>query len=272
MTKTGGVLAAIIGRTLSLNANIDVTGKGFKGGVIASGPGNCIITNAAKLGKYAYSGTSDSSGFKGESLASKADPSFINTPPFLPVFPLFAKGRGKNFNGGGGGNGKFSGGGGGSNYGAGGSGGHEAGPCTPIYFGGLGGVQIPGTGLDGGLFPGGGGGASTSVMGGTPSAGANGGGIIILICDTLKGNGYSILADGATPSVTASGDAGSGGGEVAVPLLFICVAFQKNRQHLPWLFQPAEARAVTMLVLSVKAEVEAEDLLIPIILHCLQMC
>ncbi len=210
-SKTGGVLAAIIGRTLTLNGNIDVTGKGFKGGTITNGLGICANTDLLKWNKFAYSATTDSSGFKGEGLAINADPSASNIPPFYPIYPLYAKGYGRNFNGGGGGNGKFSGGGGGSNYGKGGLGGREIATCSPQSNGGLGGIQITGTGLDGGLFLGGGGGGSTNQAG-LPTAGGNGGGIIILICDTLKGNGYKVIAEGATPSVTASGNAGAGGG------------------------------------------------------------
>lgn len=210
-TKTGGVLAAIVGRTLSLNANIDVSGKGFKGGATATGQGICMSTDP-KWEEYAYSALSDSAGYKGEGLAIKADPSGIGIPPFLSLFPQYAKGQGKNFNGGGGGNGRFSGGGGGSNYGAGGKGGNETGTCSPAKAGGLGGIQIAGLGLDGGLFLGGGGGASTWQLAGSPTAGANGGGLVILVCDTIKGKGRAILADGATPSGTASGNAGAGGG------------------------------------------------------------
>jgi hypothetical protein len=210
ISKTGGVLAAIVGRTLSLEANIDVTGKGFIGGATAIGQGICMATNNL-WERYAYTASSDSAGFKGEGLSINVDPSGINNPPFYSVYPVYAKGQGRNFNGGGGGNGKFSGGGGGSNYGVGGKGGNEQGPCSPVKTGGLGGIQIPGTGLEGGIFLGGGGGASTN-QGGTPTPGARGGGIIFLICDTIKANGKSILAEGAAQSLTASGNAGAGGG------------------------------------------------------------
>jgi len=208
-TKTGGVLTAIVGKTLSLNANIDVTGNGLIGGTTAVGQGICIITNAAKYDQYAFPASSDSAGFKGEGVAIRGD---TGTTTYPPLYPLFAKGKGRNFNGGGGGNGKFSGGGGGANYGTGGTGGKEINSCVPNYSGGLGGNTITGTGLEGGLFLGGGGGASTHKGIGVSTPGANGGGMIILICDTLKGNGNKILAEGATPSVSASGNAGAGGG------------------------------------------------------------
>ena len=209
VTKTGGILAAIIGRTISLNANIDVTGKGFKGGALTLGKGICATTNIVAFDKYAYPAATDSAGFKGEGLAVMAD---RGIPPYIPVYPLLGKGKGKIFNGGGGGNGKFSGGGGGSNYGKGGTGGRELATCVPPYsVGGDGGYPISSTGLAGGMFLGGGGGSSTYMTGGTPTPGGNGGGIVLLLCDTLKGNNHSIIADGVHPG-TANGEAGSGGG------------------------------------------------------------
>ncbi len=208
VTKTGGVLAVITGKTLSLNANIDVSGKGFKGGAVAIGKGICSSTNTIKLDEYAYSAFSDSSGFKGEGLTIRVNAGAI---PYPSVYPFYAKGKGANFTGGGGGNGKYSGGGGGSNYGNGGLGGRESSTCTPPLLGGEGGKDVVSTGLNGGFFPGGGGGSSTYLAGGTPTPGGNGGGIVILLCDTLKGNNYSILADGRHPG-TATGEAGSGGG------------------------------------------------------------
>jgi len=209
VSSTGGVLAVIVGRTLSLNADIDVTGKGFKGGAVTLGKGICDYVNAIKLDKFAYSATTDSSGFKGEGLAVRAN---LNGEPYPPIYPLFSKGKGANFTGGGGGNGKFSGGGGGSNYGSGGLGGRESLPlCSPPITGGEGGKEIGLTGLNGGIFLGGGGGSSTYLAGGKPTPGGNGGGMIIILCDTLKGNNQSIISDGEHPG-TADGDAGSGGG------------------------------------------------------------
>ncbi|HQH24042.1 MAG TPA: gliding motility-associated C-terminal domain-containing protein [Bacteroidales bacterium] len=209
ISGTGGVLAAIISKTLSLNADIDVSGTGFRGGAITAGLGICGKDNPQKLDRFAYSAFTDSSGYKGEGLAVRANPG--GGPPFLPVFPAFAKGRGANFNGGGGGNGRFSGGGGGANYGAGGQGGLEALFCIPNRSGGNGGKSVLLTPLDNGLFLGGGGGSSTYISGGSPVPGGNGGGMVILMCDTLSGNGHAILANGSQPG-TASGNAGAGSG------------------------------------------------------------
>ena len=209
LTKTGGVLTLIVGKTLTLNANIDVSGKGFAGGVPALGAGLCADPDI-NLQKYAYDASDNNSGFKGEGVASMA---WIDLTTQLPIYPAYAKGQGMNFNGGGGGNGRFSGGGGGSNYGAGGTGGRENSDiCVTPLPGGLGGRQIKFTALAGGIFLGGGGGGSTYSGGGTATAGGRGGGIIIILCNDIIGNGYSLKADGVSPSSTATGTAGAGGG------------------------------------------------------------
>jgi len=210
ISKTGGVLAAIVGNTLSLKADIDVTGKGFAGGKASQGLGICAETD--RMYEYAYSGLSDSAGFKGEGPVSQG---WITADSIYPLYPFFAKGKGPSLTGGGGGDGRFSGGGGGGNYGAGGLGGKEEQECGFNFTGGLGGLQVKSTYLGTTLksmLLGGGGGSSTYLTVNTATDGGNGGGIVILVCDTLKGNGYSILAEGASPSLEASGDAGAGGG------------------------------------------------------------
>ncbi len=140
---------------------------------------------------------------------------FCHVSNYPAIYPKYAKGRGYNLSGGGGGDGKFSGGGGGGNYGGGGTGGREASGCTITYQGGLGGGQIKGTFLANTLksiFLGGGGGASTYVSG-TPKPGGNGGGIIILISDTIKAaTNKFIVADGAGAKTVSGGNAGAGGG------------------------------------------------------------
>jgi len=208
ISKTGGVLTMIVGKTLSLNADINVTGKGFIGGSTSSGAGNCLATNIPIYDKYSYPVSSNLSGYKGESQVIKVFIAIGNEPSY---FPGYAKGKGANFTGGGGGNGRFSGGGGGANYGFGGRGGREIGTCLDPRDGGIRGWQVLFTDLDSALFLGSGGGSST-YLGGTATPGANGGGIIMIMCDTLKGKGKVIKADGGSPSVTASGNAGAGGG------------------------------------------------------------
>jgi gliding motility-associated-like protein len=209
VSKTGGVLSAIIGRTLTLNANIDVSNKGFKGAAPAQGLGLCSITDP-KLDRLAFPATTDSAGFKGESPVSRGSLIPISYPK---IYPKYAKGKGANLTGGGGGNGKFSGGGGGANYGAGGKGGRELSACSNPIDGGLGGKSVTSSPfLDAGIFLGGGGGGSTYQTGGLATAGGNGGGIVILVGDTIKGNVKSILADGGSVTTSASGNAGASGG------------------------------------------------------------
>ncbi len=208
-TKTGGVLAMIVGRTLTLEADIDVSGKGFAGGAPSSGQGICIKDNLVLYDKYSYPDTYTNSGFKGEGLAIRA---FIDAGNIPALFPEYAKGKGANFTAGGGGNGGFSGGGGGAGFGFGGSGGKELNLCFPPYDGGIRGQQVKNTTFDGFILLGSGGGSSTFGAGGTASPGGSGGGIIIIVCDTLKGNGHKISAEGMTPAFSASGNAGAGGG------------------------------------------------------------
>lgn len=208
--KTGGVLAIIVGRTLSLEANIDVAGKGFYGGTTYLGQGICIETNTAIYDLFSYPVSYLNSGFKGESPVIKV---FLDPANILSYYPAYAKGKGANLTGGGGGNGRYSGGGGGSNYGAGGKGGRESGLCSPPGDGGAIGKEFKSNiDLYGGIFMGGGGGSSTHDAISTGSSGGRGGGIIIIMCETLKGKGKIIRADGVTSINTASGSAGAGGG------------------------------------------------------------
>ena len=107
---TGGVVAMIVGNTLTLNADIDASYMGFSGGLAVNGDATCGNTD------YFYDAASDKSGFKGEGAASYG-------PGMVPLGTNYSKGRGPLYQGGGGGNGKHSGGAGGGNYGEGGSGG-----------------------------------------------------------------------------------------------------------------------------------------------------
>jgi gliding motility-associated-like protein len=208
ISGTGGVLAFIVGGKLTLNADINVTGKGFIGGGISTGTGECVSVDLATRNLYAYSSGSPFAGYKGEGIASGGILGVTN----FPVYPAFAKGKGPSATGGGGGNGKFAGGGGGSNIGAGGAGSREANPCADEGARGLGGRAIPG-GSDTVLIMGGGGGASTYETGSVASPGGRGGGIVIIIAESLDGNGRSIRSDGqsVTP-LSTTGNAGAGGG------------------------------------------------------------
>lgn len=209
-TKTGGVLALIVGGTLTLNDSINVNGLGFSGGIPTTGDGICIINDVVQYDKYAYPYSYTNSGYKGEGLVNRAYNSVSDIPS---IYPDYMKGKGANFNGGGGGNGRYSGGGGGSNIGLGGLGGRENSACSPNQFdGGLRSRQILNTLLEGKMLMGGGGGSSTQDNLSSASAGGSGGGIVIIVCDTLRTNGIiSIKANGASAQPSA-GNAGAGGG------------------------------------------------------------
>ena len=217
ISGTGGVMAMIVERSLMLDADIDVSGKGFAGGSVSTGDGLCVMSDETLYGKFGFPVSFNNSGMKGESQITFG---LLNLTEEYPLIPGYAKGKGNNFTGGGGGNGRFSGGGGGSNYGAGGKGGMEYNLCESYPVdGGMGGRQVLNSNMSGGIFPGGGGGSSTYLQGATASAGGQGGGIIIILCDTLIGNGHSIRADGAAAgnaSVNAGAGGGGGGGSVAV--------------------------------------------------------
>lgn len=209
---TGGVLTFSAKRNVTLNASIDVSGKGFKGGIISQGAGLCAygIGNEFLLKKN-YSISSNYSGYKGEGIANK----IITVSNDL--YPDSAKGEAPSFSGGGGGNGYSSGGGGGSGYGAGIRGLNEYEYCIDnvgfVYPGGYGGQSIALTpALTGRVFMGGGGGGSTYATVPGISNGGNGGGIIIIITDTISGNGQIVSADGATAAGNVTEGPGNGGG------------------------------------------------------------
>ena len=214
-TKKGGVLALVIGRTLTLNADIDVSKCGFTGGKDTIGIARCAYTDPTTLLDY-YPRSFTNAGFKGEGIAIHDDFGTL-------LAPLHMKGQGPNFTSGGGGNGRFSGGGGGSNHGAGGIGGSEDNSCTAPQEGGLGGYkseQLSFPSFINRIFFGGGGGASTSLTGLSPSGG-NGGGIVIIVSDTIIGKGGNIITnggDGGTAVLNGGSGGGGGGGSIALSL------------------------------------------------------
>jgi hypothetical protein len=204
VAKKGGVLAIIVSGSLKLNADIDVTGKGLKGALDVQGAGLCRDAASTTLSRYPL--TELNAGLKGEGISLHGDYG-------ADLYPIYAKGEGPNYTGGGGGNGRYSGGGGGSHRGAGGNGGDEDDFCG-----------LPGSGARGGfpvtpsfftdvdrIFAGGGGGASTSPDGLSDARGGNGGGIVIIVADTIISNGGMIIVNGEK-GVGPVGDGGAGGG------------------------------------------------------------
>ncbi len=216
----GGVLVLNVQDTINLNANIDVSDKGFKGGIGFNSENatlNCFQNN------FHYPQVSNSlAGQKGESIATLSQN--INY------------GKGSSANGGGGGLGHNSGGGGGANGGAGGLGGYSLDNCggAPFDNRGIGGRSMTYSTAINKIFPGGGGGAGQADNpGNIPPDGGNGGGIIILLADKLKTNSNKILANGNNAracTIPASPDChdGMGGGAAAGSVLLSVNQFMDN--------------------------------------------
>lgn len=202
--QSGGVLA-FRADTLRLLADIDVSGKGFRGGRAGIDyDGNC--TWLINYNDFRFAGQSIRGGEKGEGIAG---------------FPGgFSRGRGPAGNGGGGGNDHNAGGGGGALFSRGGIGGEND---NPSFFGCQGrspgepGRNIPAT--TGRLFMGGGGGAGhdNNEVG---TAGGNGGGIALIVANAILGNGNAISANGGS-AATAGGDGAGGGGAGGTILLLV---------------------------------------------------
>lgn len=191
--SNGGVLL-MKADLITLNNDIDMSGKGFRGGQFQNSNLNCnFLTVRAD---YFYA-SADDAGEKGEGIAAHN--------------PAYKYGKGALASGGGGGNDHNAGGAGGANISGGGIGGNngETGffNCKGVH-GGVGGLL---QGSNNRIFLGGGGGAGhgNNNLG---ADGANGGGIVILISGAIVGNGNSINVNGANALQTPGGDGGGGGG------------------------------------------------------------
>jgi gliding motility-associated-like protein len=213
----GGILAMVILEKLSLNANIDVSAKGFRG----ADPLNFSLVCRPSIASdtfYFVAGSVNKGGLKGEGLVST---SFIYTI-----------GPGNSITGGGGGAGKFGGGGGGSNYRSGGTGGQQI-PSCPSSFTqfAIGGYEIasiwhkPIYNFQRITFGGGGGGSTEDGIY-TATKGGNGGGIVFILADTLEGNGNLIISKG--DSVTGIASAGAGGGGAGGTVLLDVTSYSGN--------------------------------------------
>lgn len=188
----GGVLAMEVTGTLTLNADIDASGHGFRG---AGGNNDPACTS---FSGYKCELADGCGGRKGEGVF---------------VLDNFILGKGAPANGGGGGNDSDAGGGGGSNIVAGGQGGARvtinAGDC-PGDDPGLGGYALPFDAADPRLFMGGGGGAG-DWNDNDGETGGHGGGIIIILADNIDGNGFGVFANGLK-ALQSRLDGGAGGG------------------------------------------------------------
>jgi gliding motility-associated-like protein len=201
--SSGGVIALISSGAVTLNADIDATGAGFRGGLAI----NDAFCYAGGLGYDGYRCTAVLAGgaSKGEGIAGA-------------LFQNLA--RGAPANGGGGGNDSNTGGGGGGHIVAGGNGGIRT-NISPGCTGsnpGLGGHSLVVNNVDVRAFAGGGGGAGDGNSGGATS-GSNGGGIILIRANAIVPNGFTLRAQGADVTSVASLDGAGGGGAGGMILL-----------------------------------------------------
>jgi hypothetical protein len=206
-TGTGGVMVVAARGWLRVNAPVRMNGTGFSGGWDLNSYAGCDCNCGVdpQYTDYHYPSGSCRSASKGESIAdSVAGREF---------------GRGKLAAGGGGGNDHNAGGGGGAHYGAGGQGGTTINPSC-FFFGGYCRGQFAGVGGTGlsspittsdRIFLGSGGGSGhDNNTTGTP--GADGGGIIILIADSIEGGNRQLEAIGNGQLFASVGDGAGGGG------------------------------------------------------------
>ena len=203
--ETGGVLVFSVENTLQLNSFIDVTGKGFRGGAAS----NAVTNPTMHTGDYVSAVDSTRFSRKGEGIFGWRNPDH-------------RAGRGAAASGGGGGNNHNAGGGGGSYLGCGGMGGYgwDTYPGDRTITQGMGGYPIELVGNK--IFMGGGGGAGHSNEF-TGTAGAAGGGIVIIQAKEIISNNQSILAKGADGK-NAPFD-GTGGGGAGGTILLDCRRF-----------------------------------------------
>jgi PKD repeat protein len=196
--ETGGIIA-FEATTLTLNAPIDASAVGFRGGAIKA-YANCDALQNYSDYFYALSSTDKNNGApKGESISE--------------IMSGKECGRGAQANGGGGGNNHKAGGGGGGHIVAGGMGGEQK-HVNDIRncvgkFPGFDGKAITGLGNDRFIFGGGGGAGHNKES--SNSRGGNGGGIVFIKTNTLTSNGKKIAANGGDGNSNV-GDGGGGGG------------------------------------------------------------
>lgn len=215
-TGKGGVLALEASGTVTLNSGITASGAGFNGGVYNNFGGTCSSFFPATAFYYDYVADGFGSGaYKGEGIAD-----YVTAKHY---------GKGKQANGGGGGNNHNAGGAGGGNYGSGGNGGNQTGLSCNGTNAGSGGASLSSYGyttINNKIFMGGGGGAG-HANNDQGVGGGNGGGIVIISCNTLDAGGHTIEANGMQPFnqnnlpgiYEANGDGGGGGGAGGIVII-----------------------------------------------------
>lgn len=197
----GGILALTVSNTLTFNSDINLDGKGFRGGTISNNPnGGCPANNTG----YAFDLFLPANQWNNGGGAEKGE-SIVNLGSFL------MGGRGPLASGGGGGNKHNTGGGGGGNFSSGGKGGNEMVGCAQNASGGIGGFALNYVPVQNKLFAGGGGGCG-DINNAVGSTGTAGGGILVLHAQTIAGNGHTIFSRGLDQTVQATGIGDGAGG------------------------------------------------------------
>lgn len=191
----GGILVINVANTLTLNAPIDVSSRGFRGGEVGTGFGCNNAVWAASIGI---------GGAKGEGIAD--------------YFTDSEAGGARLANGGGGAFSANSGAGGGGNFGVGGLGGIEYNGCNTNLQS-IGGENLDYSNPDK-IFLGGGGGGGQQDNGLLVLPGGNGGGIVIVKAPIIIGNSQKISANGAAITTVIRDEGGTGGGAGGSVLLF----------------------------------------------------
>ena len=183
--SVGGILVFNVQNNVTLNGNIDVSGRGFKGGM---GYNSGQLTTNCGTNGYIYPASSGNiAGIKGESIAT--------------VSNNIIRGKGALAGAGGGGLDHNSGGGGGANGGSGGFGGYQLEPCgnAPFDNRGIGGKSLLYNNASNKIFMGSGGGAGHANNPANinyPTNGGSGGGLIIITAQSLQANSFNIIANG----------------------------------------------------------------------------
>ena len=191
--RTGGVVALEVTDTLWLDAPIDASGTGFRGGrMVVQDKEDCSVTSRVQ------SIRSSLAGGRGETYA-----------PFDTI--IAHGGRARAAGAGGGGNSSNTGGGGGAGFGAGGAGGGQFSGCGTQMVSGEGGAALPASEIDARLFFGSGGGAGHSNNH-EGTSGAAGGGIAIVRAVHVYGNRQVIASEGGSVRRRAGIDGAGGGG------------------------------------------------------------
>ncbi len=196
----GGVLAIFSTSGLITEESLDVSGKGFFG---ASSFIPVPASPICNQNNYFYPGASQFAALKGEGIGS--------------LSPNYSKGKGSFAGAGGGGNSHNAGGGGGGNGGAGGFGGYQTDSCgtAPFDNRGIGGRNLLYNSNANKIFLGSGGGAGhTDLVNQGILYGGTGGGIMIIITDTLWQRDGGLLSNGlnANTCISLNCNDGMGGG------------------------------------------------------------